>query len=110
MVRKFALRWYLTPFGKFATFTLQLADPKAERADFSFYSPRIFVGIDAYNGGTTDATIVISSPEIREVSFTLKPGELRRLRTGWRDQSSRVSLKIEKGEVLRFDNLAYLHP
>jgi hypothetical protein len=99
-----------TPFGKFATFTLQLADPKAERADFSFYSPRIFVGIDAYNGGTTDATIVISSPEIREVSFTLKPGELRRLRTGWRDQSSRVSFKIEKGEVLRFDNLAYLHP
>jgi len=99
-----------TPFGKFATFNLQLADPKADRADFSFYSPRIFVGIDAYNGGAADATITISSPEIREVSFTLRPGELRRLRTGWRDPSSRVVFKIEHGEVLRFDNLAYLHP
>jgi len=35
---------------------------------------------------------------------------LRRLRTGWRDPSSRVVFKIEHGEVLRFDNLAYLHP
>jgi hypothetical protein len=99
-----------TPFGKFATFTLQLADAKAEEADFRFYAPRIFVGIDAYNGGLTDATITIRSPEIRETSFTLKPGELRRLRTGWRDPSSRVFFTITKGEVLRFDNLAYLHP
>lgn len=99
-----------TPFGKFSTFTLQLADPKADRADFSFYSPRIFAGIDAYNGSAEDATITIRSPEIREVSFTLKPGELRRLRTGWRDPSSRVFFKIANGEVLRFDNLAYLHP
>jgi len=99
-----------TPFGKFSTFTLQLANTKADRADFSFYAPRIFVGIDAYNGGDSDATVTISCPEIREVSFTLKPGELRRLRTAWHDPSSRVSFKITKGEVLRFDNLAYLHP
>ena len=98
-----------TPFGKFSTFTLQLSDPKKARADFSFYSPRIFVGIDAYNGSAADATVTISSPEIREVSFTLKPGELRRLRTGWRDPSSKVFFKIENGEVLRFDNLAYRH-
>ena len=106
-----ARAWQIgTPFGKFSTFTLQLADPKADKAYFSFCSPRIFVGIDAYNGSAEDATITISSPEIREVSFTLKPGELRRLRTGWRDPSSRVFFKIANGEVLRFDNLAYLHP
>jgi len=99
-----------TPFGKFATFNLQLADAKANQADFSFYAPRIFVGIDAYNGGIGDATITIRSPEIREVRFTIKPGELRRLRTGWHDPSSKVFFNIANGEVLRFDNLAYVHP
>jgi len=99
-----------TPFGKFATFNLELADPRAERADFSFSAPRVFVGIDAYNGGQEEATVTIRSPETREVRFTLRPGELRRLRSGWRDPSSRVSFEFEKGGVLRFDNLAFLHP
>jgi len=99
-----------TPIGKFATFNLQLANPKAAGAEFSFCSPRVFVGVDAYNGGPGEATVTIRSPEIREVRFTLKPGELRRLKTGWRDPSSRVSFEIEKGDGLHFDNLAYFHP
>jgi hypothetical protein len=98
-----------TPFGKFGTFTLALADPKAQHAEFSFYTPHILAGIDAYNDGDTEATVTMRSPEIREVSFTIKPKELRRLRTGWRDASSRVSLDFTNGP-LRFDNLAYLHP
>src|SRR5207244_4843773 len=52
----------------------------------------------------------IRSPEIRDISFTIKPRELRRLRTGWRDPSSRVSFDFVNGRSLRFDNLAYLHP
>jgi hypothetical protein len=99
-----------TPFGKFGTFTLALADPKTQHADFSFYTPRIFVGIDVYNDGDNDATLTIRSPEISEMSFTVKPKELRRVRTGWRDLSSRVSFDITNGQALRFDNLAYLHP
>jgi hypothetical protein len=99
-----------TPHGKFATFTLVLADPKIRRSDFHFTVPLIFSGIDVYNDGDTDSTVTISSPEIRETSFTIKPKELRRLRTGWRDPSSRVSFDFTSGEALRFDNLAYLHP
>jgi len=99
-----------TPYGKFATFTLALADQKARQADFEFHTPRILAGIDVYNDGDTDATITIRSPEIREVSFTIKPRELRRLRTGWRDPSSRVTVEVTNGQALRFDNLAYLRP
>jgi hypothetical protein len=98
-----------TPYGKFGTFTLALADPKTQTAEFHFYSPRIFVGVDVYNGGDTDASITIHSPEIREMTFTIKPKELRRLRTGWRDPSSSVAFEFKNGQSLRFDNLAYRH-
>jgi hypothetical protein len=96
-----------TPYGKFGTFTLALADPQAQHAHFHFYTPHIFDGLDVYNGGDADATIVIRSPEIREISFTIKPRELRRLKTEWRDTSSQVSFDITNGQFLRFDNLAH---
>jgi hypothetical protein len=59
---------------------------------------------------TAIATVTVRSPEVREMSFTIKAKELRRLRTGWRDPSSQVSFDITNGEKLRFDNLAYIHP
>jgi len=99
-----------TPYGKFGTFTLALTDPKAPHAEFHFYAPRIFAGVDIYNDGDSDATVTVRSPENREVSFTIKPKELRRLRTDWRDASSHVSFDITNGQALRFDNLAYLRP
>jgi hypothetical protein len=99
-----------TPYGKFATFTLALADPKARQAGFRFYTPHIFAGVDVYNDGDRDATVTIRSPEIREMSFTIKPKELRRVRTGWRDPSSQVSFDFANGQALRFDNLAFLPP
>jgi hypothetical protein len=103
--------WHIgTPYGKFGTFTLLVADPSSHYADFQFSSPHIFSGIDVYNDGDTDATVTIRSPELRELSFTIKPKELRRLRTAWRDPSSQVSFDFSNAAVLRFDNLAYLHP
>jgi hypothetical protein len=51
----------------------------------------------------------VRSPETRERSFTIKPRELRRLRTEWRDPSTSVEFAITNGQGLRFDNLAYLH-
>ena len=99
-----------TPYGKFGTFTLALTDAKAPQAEFRFYAPRVFVGVDVYNGGDSDATVALRSPENREMSFTIKPGELRRLRTGWRDPSTGVAFQFANGEKLRFDNLAYIHP
>jgi len=97
------------PVGKFGTFTLAISDPKEPRAAFCFRQPLVFVGIDAYNDGKNEATVTVSSPEVREVNFLIKPGELRRLRTHWRDSSSVVSFVLSKGGSLHFDNLAYLH-
>jgi hypothetical protein len=66
--------------------------------------------LDVYNGGDAQATVAIRSPETREISFTIEPRELRRLRTGWRDANSQVSFEITNGQGLRFDNLAYRRP
>jgi hypothetical protein len=102
-------QWQIgVPNGKFGTFNLVLADPKSPRVHFSFYQPRIFAGIDIYNGGAAEATVIVSSPNAREIPFTIKPGELRRVRTGWRDPTSRVNFEFKNAEGVRFDNLAYL--
>lgn len=95
------------PQGGFGTFNLTLADVTANTAAFHFYAPRVFVGVDIYNGGRAEATVTIHSPEIREMSFLIKPGELRRIRTGWRDPSSAVIFDFKNGDGLQFDNLAY---
>jgi hypothetical protein len=101
--------WHINvPEGAFGTFNLALVDSEASGAQFRFCWPRVFVGLDAYNGGTSDATVTILSAELRTVSVTVKPGQLQRLRTGWRDVSSSVRLELKNGEGLRFDNLAYV--
>jgi hypothetical protein len=87
-----------------------LSDPRAAQAEFNFYAPRIFAGVDVYNDGDVDATVTMRSPETREIAFTIKPKELRRLRTGWLAASSKMSFAFTNGHGLRFDNLAYVHP
>jgi hypothetical protein len=105
-----AAQWRINvPEGTFGTFNLALADDKAKTAEFRFYWPRIFAGVDVYNGGPSEATVTIRSPEIRETSFIIKPGRMQRLRTGWRDASTIVAFELRNGEGLRFDNVAYLH-
>jgi hypothetical protein len=99
-----------TPFGKFGTFNMLLTDRNAGHGAFQFYAPRIFLGIDAYNDGDADATLTIRSPETSDIAVTLKPKELRRIRTGWRQPSSSVAFEIVNGQGLRFDNLAYAYP
>src|SRR6267154_322 len=99
-----------TPIGKFATFTLAIADPNVRHSEFQFHAPRIFAGMDVYNDGDTDAVVTIHSPENRELTFTIKPKELRRLKTGWRDTSSTVIFDVTNGGSLHFDNLAYYYP
>jgi hypothetical protein len=101
-------QWQIgTPFGKFGTFTLALTDPKTPSAEFKLNEHNVFIGIDVFNDGPSDATVTVSSPEIREISFTIKPAELRRLETGWHDASSKVIFQFKNGQGLRFDNLAY---
>jgi len=96
------------PEGAFGTFNLAFVDPEATTAEFRFYWPRIFVGVDVYNGGASEATVTFRSPETREISFIVKPGQLRRVRTEWRELSSSVTFELKNGEGVRFDNLAYV--
>jgi len=97
------------PEGKFGTFNLVGAEPNTASLEFAFYASRVFVGIDVYNAGKSDAYVTIHAPDIREESFTVKSGELRRLRTGWTEPTSKVIFVLKNGAGLRFDNLAYLH-
>jgi hypothetical protein len=95
------------PSGGFGTFNLALKDAKAGKGQFKFYWPRIFVGVDVFNGGAQDAVLSVHCPELREMSFSIKPGETRRLRTGWEDRCSTVFFDAGNGDKLLFDNLAY---
>ena len=95
------------PAGKFGTFNVSLRDPALTHAAFAFPVPMIFAGLDAYNGGSKPAVLRLRSPQIREQTYTLQPGQLLRIRTGWRDRSTSVEFDFENGEGLRFDNMAY---
>ena len=66
-----------------------------------------FVQFDAFNAGDTEATITVRSPETREATFTVGPGEVRRLRTNWTVPSSKVALDFKNGQGLLFDNLSF---
>jgi hypothetical protein len=99
-----------TPLGKFGTFTLALADREAHQASFSFFAPRVFVGLDIYNDADQEATVSVRSADNPPVSIVIGPKQLRRLRTRWGHASTDVSFKFTNGQALRFDNLAYRQP
>ncbi len=99
-----------TPFGKFGTFTLVLSDANAGSGEFHFYAPRIFAGVDVYNGGDSDAKLVVRSIGVGQASWTIRPKELVRCRTGWHNPGSEVIFDVTNGHALRFDNLAYSRP
>jgi hypothetical protein len=104
-------QWQIgTPFGKFGTFNVLMKDRSTGRGAFRFYAPRVFLGVDAYNDSDAEATLTIRSPETSDVAVTLKPKELRRIRTEWSQPSSNVTFEIVNGQGLRFDNLAYAYP
>ena len=63
------------PGGKFGTFNLRGS------GEFKFVAPRVFAGVDVYNGGEGEAVVRLSS-EGKEVSYKIEAGELRRVRTG----------------------------
>lgn len=95
------------PAGRMSTFSLCAADPKAEVARFRFFFERILLGADVYNPTTKDIVLTIRSPQLREVVFVLKAGQLQRIRTGWGDRVTGISLEAADLPSLRFDNLAY---
>jgi hypothetical protein len=98
------------PAGKFGTFNLAPANPNFGQLELAFHAPRIFAGIDVYNGGPSEATVTIRSGNAPAVASTLRPGELRRIRTAWKDPSLQVVIERKPGDDLKFDNLAYFYP
>ena len=98
------------PGGKFGTFNLIPASTDPGPREIVFSSPHVFAGIDVYNGGAAETVITIRSGSAPEVASTLRPGELRRIRTAWKEPSSRVVIDLQRSEGLRFDNLAYFYP
>jgi hypothetical protein len=103
------------PEGKFGTFNLIPANSTPARLQFTFYSPRMFAGIDVYNGGSSEATINVRSEKLPDVFVTLHPGELRRVRTSWKEPTSQITIELQNGnnfrfDNIRFDNLAYFYP
>ena len=94
------------PQGKFGTFNLALADPGQNTAEFRFNRPRVLIGFDAYNAGDAEATITVRCLALPDVTFTVGPGELRRLRTEWLNPGSKVVLQFKNAEGLLIDNLS----
>ena len=87
-----------------------LADKNTLRAALHFNDAQIFAGLDVYNAAESDATITFRGAELAEKRFIIKPKELQRIRTEWRDAKPDVSLDVLNGEGLIFDNLAYVQP
>ena len=95
------------PAGRMSTFSLCAAGTEAAKAQFRFFSPRVLMGFDVYNPTAGDLELTIRAPEMRERTFILEAGQLQRIKTGWMDRASRISLECPALPALRFDNLAY---
>jgi hypothetical protein len=95
------------PAERMSTFSLCAADVQATKARFRFFYPRVLMRLDVYNPLSKDVTLTIRAPEMRERTFTLKAGQLQRIKTGWMNRASEVTLESEYFSSLRFDNLAY---
>src|SRR5262249_17300377 len=98
------------PAAKFGTFNLVLHNPQARPARLRLPAPTIFLGFDVCNDGPAEANITMLSDPRPGPELTIKPGELRRIRTAWPDPVTRVQFQFQNGQYLRFDNLAYAHP
>jgi hypothetical protein len=95
------------PEGRMSTFSLCSADPQATKAQFRFCHPRILMRLDIYNPLPQNVIVTIRAPEMREVTYTLRSGELQRVNTGWMNRASGLTLESVHLSALRFDNLAY---
>jgi hypothetical protein len=93
------------PSGKLGTFNLATTQ---QLAAFQLHRPYVFAGIDVYNPGAAEATLHVRCPEVGEITISVNPGAMKRLRTGWHSSCSQVTFGMSPGAELQFDNLAYL--
>jgi hypothetical protein len=94
------------PGGRMSTFSVGVSGNQ-RKATFSFAYPRILMGFDVYIPGDGETKLTLRAPEMREVTFILKGGQLRHLKTGWMNRASEITVESDWLPHLRFDNLAY---
>jgi hypothetical protein len=95
------------PEGRMSTFSLGTAQPDASSAQFRFASPKTLMRFDVYNPTGKEIVVKMRAPEMREITFHIKPGALQRIKTGWKNRASLIIAESEGLGSLRFDNLAY---
>jgi hypothetical protein len=95
------------PNGRMSTFSLGTAAADSNSEEFRFASPKILMCADIYNPTDREVVLTLRAPEMREVSFHLPPGTLRRIKTGWKNRASLVTLQADGLGSLRFDNIGY---
>jgi hypothetical protein len=95
------------PAGRMSTFSLGAVETSATKGQFRFFYPRILMRLDVYNPLAQDVKLMLRAPEMREVTFILKAGQLQRIKTGWMNRASVIYLESESLSALRFDNLGY---
>src|SRR5262249_61957262 len=98
------------PAPKSAPSNLVLTHQEPQPAESRSAAPPIFLAFDVPNGGPAEAGITILADTGYESKFTIKPGELRRIRTALPGPVTRVRFQFQNAQHLRFDNLAYAHP
>ena len=97
----------VTPGGRLTTFGIATADPGAQSATFRFSYPRVLLRLDVFNPSDHEISLTVHAPEMQDVVFHIKPDALQRLKTGWINRASQVTLKSEQLGTLRFDNIGY---
>jgi hypothetical protein len=98
------------PIGRLSKFNLGVADAKADRATFSFVSPRVLAGMTVFNDSPADRTLKIDSPPNVPVTVTVAAGQLQRVLTRWNADTSRISLEAMNGTTLdgwKFNDIRY---
>ena len=95
------------PAGRMSTFSLGAVETSATKGQFRFFYPRILIRLDVYNPLAQDVKLTLRAPEMREVTFSLKAGQLQRIKTGWMNRASVIYLESDALSALRFDNLGY---
>jgi len=101
--------WQISaPAGPFGTFHLVAVGEPGVRS-FRFLSPRVLVGIDAYNPGPQEVEVRMQCRDGPAYRAALPAGRVERLKTGWHQSCSEVSVELGGGAgPVRFDNLAYV--
>lgn len=95
------------PAGRMSTFSLCTADAKTTRGQFKFAYPRLLVGADFGNPTDHEITVTIRTPESQAMVVQVPAGQLRRVRTGWKDRAWSVTLESEDLSHLQIDDVAY---